>query len=346
MICRGNCLPNLLCQRHTGRSHFPTTSPLFQLTSLLPRQFPYATKALPGVLASKWDEPAFQPYRDAAPEEARKSPEAYRAAADKLTAANSKIAWLKNLQGYLWEDGYNTGAYSTPLFPDVAPRLKAWKKDGYALAIYSSGSVFAQKLLFAHVQTQQSQVEVEAGDVDETPASSTNKKRGRSDDEAEDLADGVAVPSKKRLVNDGEEGATGATTAGAADNDKDDVVGDATTATETEAPVGTTDDLTGLFQGWFDTTNAGPKTEEKSYEVIAEEMKVRMRFCVDGVWLLIFEQLKPQEILFFSDNVLEIEAAVKAEMQAVLVDRPGNAPVDESDAEKYRMVKSLDEVEL
>ncbi|KAF2160839.1 hypothetical protein M409DRAFT_70154 [Zasmidium cellare ATCC 36951] len=214
--------------------------------------FPYATRALPSVLAKQWDSPTFAPYRAAAPEAARASPEAYISAVNDLTAANSKIPWLKNLQGYLWEDGYKTGAYSTPLFADVVPALRRWRDGASRLAIYSSGSVFAQKLLFAHVQT-----------------------------------------------SDGEGG------------DQQ------------------TEDLTGLFEGWFDTTNAGPKTEAKSYEIIAEELK-----------------LQPEEILFFSDNVREIEAALKAKMQTVLVDRPGNAPLEEGDVEKYRLVKSFDEVEV
>jgi enolase-phosphatase E1 len=64
-----------------------------------------------------------------------------------------KVAYLKNLQGYLWEDGYASGAYATPLFADVVPALKAWRAEGREVAIYSSGSVFAQKLLMRHVKT-------------------------------------------------------------------------------------------------------------------------------------------------------------------------------------------------
>lgn len=69
-----------------------------------------------------------------------------------LTKRDVKIAYHKNLQGYLWENGYKTGAYSTPLFSDVAPQLRQWKQEGKQIAIYSSGSVFAQKLLMQHVQ--------------------------------------------------------------------------------------------------------------------------------------------------------------------------------------------------
>lgn len=69
-----------------------------------------------------------------------------------LTKRDVKIAYHKNLQGYLWENGYESGAYSTPLFDDVVPQLLLWKQEGKEVAIYSSGSVFAQKLLMQHVR--------------------------------------------------------------------------------------------------------------------------------------------------------------------------------------------------
>lgn len=62
-----------------------------------------------------------------------------------------KIAYLKSLQGYLWEDGYATGRLKAPLFPDVPPKFPEWRDRGIEVMIYSSGSVPAQKLLFRHV---------------------------------------------------------------------------------------------------------------------------------------------------------------------------------------------------
>lgn len=61
-----------------------------------------------------------------------------------------KIAYLKSLQGYLWENGYATGELKAPLFPDVPTKLVAWKAASLDIMIYSSGSVPAQKLLFRH----------------------------------------------------------------------------------------------------------------------------------------------------------------------------------------------------
>lgn len=57
---------------------------------------------------------------------------------------------LKRLQGYIWKDGYQTGAYQGHVYPDVVPAWKVWLAEGRRLGIYSSGSVEAQKLLFAH----------------------------------------------------------------------------------------------------------------------------------------------------------------------------------------------------
>ena len=60
---------------------------------------------------------------------------------------------LKALQGLVWEAGYADGDFTAPLYPDVAPALRDWHVAGHRLAVYSSGSVPAQKLLFAHTDS-------------------------------------------------------------------------------------------------------------------------------------------------------------------------------------------------
>lgn len=57
---------------------------------------------------------------------------------------------LKHLQGLIWQTGYETGAYQGHLYPDVLPAFQAWQAQGVGLAIYSSGSVQAQELLFRY----------------------------------------------------------------------------------------------------------------------------------------------------------------------------------------------------
>ena len=67
-----------------------------------------------------------------------------------LMDRDRKSTGLKALQGIIWEDGYKAGTLRAPVFPDVPPALAAWREGHRGLHIYSSGSVLAQKLLFAH----------------------------------------------------------------------------------------------------------------------------------------------------------------------------------------------------
>ena len=63
---------------------------------------------------------------------------------------DKKITPLKTLQGMMWKDGYERGAFRGHVYDDAFSELQRWKKQGLSLYVYSSGSVPAQKLLFAH----------------------------------------------------------------------------------------------------------------------------------------------------------------------------------------------------
>jgi enolase-phosphatase E1 len=63
---------------------------------------------------------------------------------------DKKITPLKSLQGMIWEDGYRKGDFKGHVYEDAVRQLKAWKQAGLRLYVFSSGSVQAQKLLFAH----------------------------------------------------------------------------------------------------------------------------------------------------------------------------------------------------
>ncbi|MCS2608254.1 acireductone synthase [Halomonas dongshanensis] len=64
--------------------------------------------------------------------------------------SDQKETSLKALQGMLWADGYQRGAFKGHLYADVVPCLRRWVEQGKKLYVYSSGSVQAQKLLFGY----------------------------------------------------------------------------------------------------------------------------------------------------------------------------------------------------
>ena len=61
---------------------------------------------------------------------------------------DKKITPLKALQGMIWETGYRHGDFQGHVYDDAVLGLREWKERGLALYVYSSGSVYAQKLLF------------------------------------------------------------------------------------------------------------------------------------------------------------------------------------------------------
>lgn len=155
---------------------------------------------------------------------------------------------LKALQGFIWKKGYEDGEITGPIYPDAIKFIKEWTNDSNKIYIYSSGSVKAQKLLFAYV------------------------------------------------------------------NDN-----------------GATVDLNQYLSGYFDITTSGHKTEVQSYENILQSIgKVNAA----------------SSVLFLSDNVKEVEAALGAEMKSMIVSRPGNLPLSEEDTAKAQLIHSFDELDI
>ncbi|KAJ3070269.1 Enolase-phosphatase E1 [Podochytrium sp. JEL0797] len=76
-------------------------------------------------------------------------------------------------------------------------------------------------------------------------------------------------------------------------------------------------DLLPMFKGHYDTL-IGSKLEAKSYVNIAKSIGV-----------------SPSEILFLSDNVKEIEAAHKAKYVTCILNRPGNAAIEETEDHQH-----------
>lgn len=69
-----------------------------------------------------------------------------------LIEIDRKSTPLKSLQGMIWEEGYRSGELQSEIFADVPRAFQKWLEQGTAICIFSSGSVLAQKLLFAHTE--------------------------------------------------------------------------------------------------------------------------------------------------------------------------------------------------
>jgi enolase-phosphatase E1 len=69
--------------------------------------------------------------------------------AEWLMQHDRKSTGLKMLQGRIWEQGYRGGMLKGEVFPDVPAALTRWRAADLDVAIYSSGSVLAQQLLFS-----------------------------------------------------------------------------------------------------------------------------------------------------------------------------------------------------
>ena len=113
--------------------------------------FPYARKRLPAFIETHGDQPEVQHWLHEAAREAGMI-EAERQEVVELLLEwidqDRKSTALKALQGMIWKDGYESGAYRAHMYPEVAARLRAWRADGLRLYVYSSGSVPAQQLFF------------------------------------------------------------------------------------------------------------------------------------------------------------------------------------------------------
>jgi enolase-phosphatase E1 len=128
-----------------------TTTPIVFVTETL---FPYArgrlrefiarhhnSAEIARTLAVLRDEYASEP-------ETEKPPWSEVGYAEWLMDRDRKSPALKDLQGRIWEEGYQQGVLTAPVFEDVPPALDGWARSGSRAAIYSSGSVRAQQWLF------------------------------------------------------------------------------------------------------------------------------------------------------------------------------------------------------
>ena len=66
-----------------------------------------------------------------------------------LMDQDRKSTGLKNIQGKIWLEGYESGELHGEVFPDVPPALDRWRRREIDVRIFSSGSILAQQLLFS-----------------------------------------------------------------------------------------------------------------------------------------------------------------------------------------------------
>ena len=77
--------------------------------------------------------------------DARPSVQAY---AEWLMDRDRKSPALKELQGYIWEEGYQRRALVGQVYEDVPRAFERWRREGVRVGIFSSGAVLAQRWLF------------------------------------------------------------------------------------------------------------------------------------------------------------------------------------------------------
>jgi enolase-phosphatase E1 len=117
--------------------------------------FPYARERLPAFVETHADDAQVQHWLHEAAKEAGLVSASRQEIIELLVGwidADRKSTALKALQGMIWKDGYATGEYRAHVYPEVAARLRAWQAEGKRLYVYSSGSVPAQRLFFAHTE--------------------------------------------------------------------------------------------------------------------------------------------------------------------------------------------------
>ena len=121
----------------------------------------------------------------------------------------------------------------------------------------------------------------------------------------------------------------------------------------------TAGDLTPLISAYFDPTTSGPKTAASSYAAIFQQSTAMAAMAATRTGTeaptatanatappptTMQTLTSPAHILFLSDNVLEVRAALAAGMRACVVVREGNAPLTEDDVLGLAVVRDFGEV--
>ena len=188
------------------------------------------------------------------------------------------------------------------MFGDVVVKLKEWAaEEGKVVAVYSSGSVQAQKLLFGRVLVPSSEVlrlkrkrgddgdggagagdggvqcPTAAGVESSTEGPAKKLKSALQQDSALELQGLDEQRPAPSAIHDDVPDSGKAASEAISTNDMS--ANGEHTAIEA-AVVHEAEDLRPLITDWFDTTNAGPKTSAESYVKIAASLKVSSHFSL------------------------------------------------------------------
>lgn len=118
--------------------------------------FPYAMQRMSTFLDERREDPAVRQWaalcQDASAEQSgiRPTYDELPGILQRWMEADYKQTGLKGLQGMIWEEGYKGGAFAPALYEDVLSALISWRAQGIQLALYSSGSEQAQRLLMTY----------------------------------------------------------------------------------------------------------------------------------------------------------------------------------------------------
>lgn len=130
-----------------------TTTPITFVKDIL---FPYSVANFKDYLESSWNEKETQDdlielNRDF-PVDTRDKKKIADVVAflKQCVAEDRKCSYLKNIQGRIWDKGYKCGELKSEVYEDVLRFFQRSKRDNIKIAIYSSGSRNAQKLLFRY----------------------------------------------------------------------------------------------------------------------------------------------------------------------------------------------------
>jgi enolase-phosphatase E1 len=105
-----------------------------------------------------------------------------------LMDQDRKSTALKNIQGRIWREGYESGELHGEVFKDVPAALERWHAQKIDVRIFSSGSILAQRLLFSSTS---------AGDLTRFLLGHFDTTTGPKNDPSsyEQIAEAFAIPA-------------------------------------------------------------------------------------------------------------------------------------------------------